>query len=96
MEVHRRRRAAGAADKEEEEEEAPNKGCSEGDDCVEREKLSTQFLSANTYWLTRIIFIRSLGFVYCKLTISMCSFGWLSCDGGVREPVPVNAQILFP
>ena len=32
-------------------------------------------LSSNTFWLTRIIFIRSLGFIYCKsLYINFSTF----------------------
>ena len=27
-----------------------------------------------TYWLTRIVFLRSLGFIYCKLLISYLRF----------------------
>lgn len=29
---------------------------------------SVAALSPNTYWLTRMVFIRSLGFVYCEST----------------------------
>lgn len=31
---------------------------------------------SNSYWLTRIVFLRSLSFVYCKFCQSTCSTEW--------------------
>ena len=34
-------------------------------------ELRTSKLTTNTYWLTRIVFIRSLAFIYCKLCVML-------------------------
>ena len=38
----------------------------EVDKVVSNKQSSIVALSAGSYWLTRIVFIRSLGFVYCE------------------------------
>ena len=53
------------------------KSSSEGDDAklcdglkpkrMENEKVYQCQMQAGTYWLTRIVFTRSIGFIYCKL-----------------------------
>lgn len=41
------------------------------DNTVDKDKKPTMEtkLEAGTYWLTRIVFIRALGFVYCKVVL---------------------------
>lgn len=45
---------------------------------VEESQTAAPSLSANTFWLTRILFIRSLGFIYCKwlyfFIVTVCNY----------------------
>ena len=50
------------------EEKEAKKGKEDGRNGAKSPSSGVCTVEAGTYWLTRIVFLRSIGFIYCKLS----------------------------
>ena len=50
------------------EEKEAKKGKEDGRNDLKSPSSGVCTVEAGTYWLTRIVFLRSIGFIYCKLS----------------------------